>query len=37
VAGVGDVNGDGLGDLLLGAWQSDRLDRAGKAYLLFTP
>ncbi len=36
VAGAGDVDGDGLADLLVGAWQNgDGGGRAGKAYLLF--
>jgi len=37
VAGVGDVNGDGFDDVLIGAREADRngLDRAGAAYVLF--
>jgi|GEM_PF-2730696 len=35
--GVGDVNGDGYDDILIGAWGNDRggLDGAGAAYLYF--
>ncbi len=36
VAGAGDVNGDGLDDLLVGApWKSDLGSYAGEAYLVF--
>ena len=37
VAGVGDVNRDGLSDVLIGSWRSDPngLDRAGTAYLVY--
>ncbi len=36
VAGVGDTNGDGFGDILIGAYgNSDVASRAGKAYLVF--
>ncbi len=35
VAGVGDVNGDGLDDFLIGAWKnSDAFSGAGKVYLI---
>jgi len=38
IAGVGDVNGDGTDDILLGALRNDESgDSAGKAYLLFSP
>lgn len=37
VAGAGDVNGDGLADLLIGAWPADPAGRlsAGESYLVF--
>jgi hypothetical protein len=36
VAGVGDVNGDGYDDILMGAeYNDDVASRAGKAYLIF--
>ncbi|MEM9386661.1 MAG: integrin alpha [Pseudomonadota bacterium] len=35
VSGVGDVNGDGVGDLIVGASQDDRVDnQAGASYLV---
>jgi FG-GAP repeat len=35
IAGAGDVNGDGLGDLLVGAWANDEAgEHAGKVYLI---
>ena len=38
VAGAGDVDGDGLGDVLIGAYQNDDGGlSAGKAYLLLRP
>ena len=37
VAAVGDVDGNGLNDLLIGAWQGERVDEKGKAYLVLTP
>ncbi|MCP4827228.1 MAG: hypothetical protein GY892_24395, partial [Shimia sp.] len=39
VSAAGDVNGDGLGDLLIGAYQrqsdANGMNRAGKSYLVF--
>ncbi|TNC99974.1 MAG: hypothetical protein FD118_3517 [Rhodocyclaceae bacterium] len=37
VAGAGDVNGDGLADLIVGAWQSDPAGKvvAGRSYVVF--
>ena len=38
LASAGDVNGDGLDDILIGAFQNDEFDDdAGKTYLLFYP
>ncbi|MFH1466633.1 MAG: integrin alpha [Pseudomonadota bacterium] len=38
VAGLGDVNGDGLGDLLVGAsWRSSASYKGGEAYLVLGP
>ena len=37
LTGVGDVSGDGMADLLIGAWQGDRAGAAGAAYLLLNP
>lgn len=35
IAAAGDVNGDGLGDFLIGAWGNDEAsNNAGKAYLI---
>ena len=37
VSGAGDVNGDGLADLIIGAWLADRMgdDSAGESYVVF--
>ena len=37
VSGAGDVNGDGLADLIVGAFQADpgRVDDAGESYVVF--
>ncbi|MEE2752033.1 MAG: integrin alpha [Myxococcota bacterium] len=37
VSAAGDVDGNGLNDLLIGAWQGEHVDQTGKAYLVFTP
>jgi hypothetical protein len=40
VSSAGDVNGDGLSDMLIGAWEGDFDDvsaGAGRAYLLLAP
>jgi hypothetical protein len=37
VAGVGDVDGSGTPDLLVGAWQGNVHDGAGRAYLVLMP
>ncbi len=36
VSGAGDVNGDGLGDLIVGAWRADPngIDKAGESYVV---
>ncbi len=35
--GVGDMNGDGLPDLLMSAWQGDVMEQPGKIYVLLNP
>ncbi|MGB3789350.1 MAG: hypothetical protein WA949_15170, partial [Phormidesmis sp.] len=37
VSGVGDINGDGIDDLIIGADRADRngMDRAGESYVVF--
>lgn len=35
VAGAGDVNGDGIGDFLVSAWQDGFFDPAGRVYLVY--
>jgi hypothetical protein len=37
LTGIGDVNGDGMGDLFIGAWQGDRPEEPGKVYVLLNP
>ncbi len=37
VLGPGDMNGDGMPDLLIGAWQGDSPDNPGKAYIVLNP
>ena len=35
--GAGDLNGDGLPDMLMSAWQGDVPDQPGKVYVLLNP
>lgn len=40
VSGVGDMNGDGLGEMVIGAWLRDRsasVFNSGEAYVVFSP
>ena len=37
VSPAGDVNGDGLDDLLVGGWQGDQRDAPGQAWILLNP
>jgi hypothetical protein len=37
VGGIGDVNGDGLPDLLVSGWQGDLQTEAGKIWVLLNP
>ena len=37
IAGPGDVNGDGMPDLLIGAWQGDSPGQPGKLYVMLNP
>ncbi len=37
IAGPGDINGDGMPDLLIGAWQGDSPGQPGKLYVMLNP
>ena len=37
LTGLGDVNGDGMGDLFIAAWQGDRPDDPGKVHVVLNP